>query len=157
MIGFDVAEVINFNDLYVNYDLVDLGDSLSTLEPDPTDSTNTVVSSLKGAVAQSGVKVASGQINYPLSANLTRLSMRVYSPAVGASVRIKLEDSSNGANSVETETVTTVANEWQTLVFDFSNPVEGTAELDTSHNFDALSVFLITKAMAMEKPIILTI
>ena len=139
--SLDVAEVINFNDLYVNYDLVDLGDSLSTLEPDPTDSTNTVVSSLKGAVAQSGVKVASGQINYPLSANLTRLSMRVYSPAVGASVRIKLEDSSNGANSVETETVTTVANEWQTLVFDFSNPVEGTAELDTSHNFDALSVF----------------
>jgi hypothetical protein len=137
----NVGEVINFNDLYVNYDLTDMGDSLSNLEADPLDSSNTVVSSLKGAVAQSGVMVASGQVNYPLSSTLTRVSMRVYSPTSGTSVRLKLENSTNSAQSVETEALTTVANEWQTLVFDFSAPVAGTAELNTDYDFDTLSVF----------------
>jgi hypothetical protein len=137
----DIGEVINFNDVYVNYGLIDLGDSLSRLETDPMDSTNTVVSSLKGAVAQSGVKIASGQVDYPLSSTLTRLSMRVYSPSIGTSVRLKLEDSSNSAHSVETEAVTTVANQWEILVFDFSNPVAGTAALNTDYSFDTVSVF----------------
>jgi hypothetical protein len=139
--SLDVAEVINFNDQYVNYDLINLGDSLSATEDDPTGKSNTVVSIIKGAVAQSGVKIASGQVNYSLSSTLTRLSMRVYSPTSGSSVRMKLEDSSNSAYSVEAEAVTTVANEWETLVFDFSNPVAGTAELNTNYNYDTVSVF----------------
>jgi hypothetical protein len=139
--NLNVGEVINFNDLYVNYDLIDLGDSLSTLVVDPVDSTNTVVSSLKGAVAQSGVQIASGSVVYPLSESLTRLSMRVYSPSADTSVRIRLEDSANSANSVETETLTTLAYAWETLVFDFSAPVAGTAELNTNYNFDKISVF----------------
>ena len=139
--NLDIGEVINFNDLYVNYGLIDLGDSLSRLETDPMDSTNTVVSVRKGAVAQSGVKIASGQVNYPLSSTLTRLSMRVYSPSIGTSVRLKLEDSFNSANSVETEAVTTVSDQWETLVFDFSNPVAGTAVLNTDYSFDTVSVF----------------
>ncbi len=139
--SLNIGEVINFNDLYVDYDLIDLGDSLSSLEADPVDNTNTVVSSLKGLAAQSGVKIASTQINYPLSEALTRLSMRVYSSSIGTSVRMKLEDSTNSANSVEAEALTTVANEWETLIFDFSNPVDGTAELNTGYNFDTVSVF----------------
>jgi hypothetical protein len=139
--SLDVDEVINFNDLFINYDLINLGDSSSVLETDPTDNTNTVVSILKGTVAQSGVKIASGQVNYSLSTTLTRLSMRVYSPTSGSSVRMKLEDSTNSAYSVEAEAVTTVANEWETLVFDFSNPVAGTAELNTNYNYDTVSVF----------------
>ena len=126
-------------------------------EDDPSDNSNTVVSIIKGAVAQSGVKIASGQVLYPLSSTLTRLSMRVYSPTSGSSVRMKLEDSSNSAYSVEAEALTTVANEWETLVFDFSNPVEGTAELNTSYNYDSLSVFLITQVVVVGKPIILMI
>ncbi|MDG2017974.1 MAG: cellulase family glycosylhydrolase [Porticoccaceae bacterium] len=139
--SLNVGEVINFNDLYVDYDLIDLGDSLSNLEADPSDNTNTVVSILKGAVAQSGVKIASAQVTYPLSETLTRLSMRAYSSAIGTSVRMKLEDSTNSANSVEAEALTTVANEWEILIFDFSNPVDGTAELNTGYNFDTVSVF----------------
>jgi hypothetical protein len=139
--NLDVGEVINFNDLYVNYDLIDLGDSQSDLVVDPVDSTNTVVSVLKGAVAQSGVQIASEIVTYPLSETLTRLSMRVYSPSIGTTVRIRLEDSSNSANSVETETLTTLAYAWETLVFDFSAPVAGTAELNTNYNFDKVSVF----------------
>jgi len=139
--SLDVNEVINFNDLFINYNLINLGDSLADLDTDPTDNTNTVVSILKGTVAESGVKIASGQVNYPLSTTLTRLSMRVYSPTSGSSVRMKLEDSSNSAYSVEAEAVTTVANEWETLVFDFSNPVAGTAELNTNYNYDTVSVF----------------
>jgi hypothetical protein len=139
--SLDEGETINFNDPVVNYGLINIGDSLANLEVDSEDDANTVVSVIKGAVASSGVNIASGQVNYPLSATLVRLSMRVYSSTVGTSVRTKLEDSSDSAHSVETETLTTVANEWETLVFDFRNPVEGTAALDTDYNFDVLSVF----------------
>jgi hypothetical protein len=142
-VNLDVGEVINFNDFYIKYDLIDLGDSLSTLVLDPADSTNTAVSNLKGAdtESESGVQIASGIVTYPLSDKLTRLSMRVYSPAAGTSVRMRLEDSSNSAYSVETETLTTLAYAWETLVFDFSAPVAGTAELNTNYNYDTVSVF----------------
>ena len=33
-------------------------------------------------------------------------------------------------HTVETDAVTTVAQEWETLTFDFSNQAEGTAELN---------------------------
>ncbi|MGB2105638.1 MAG: carbohydrate-binding protein [Porticoccaceae bacterium] len=140
--NLDVGEVINFNDPLFNYDyIIDLGDSTSSLEADLTNNFNTVVSITEGGNAQSGVKIASGQVTYPLSSIASRISMRVYSPDIGTSVRVRLQDSTNMTHSVETEAVTTVANKWETLVFDFYNSVEGTAELDLSYNFDTLSVF----------------
>jgi hypothetical protein len=54
---------------------------------------------------------------------------------------VKLEESTNENHSVETETLTTVANEWEVLIFDFSNHVPGTPALNTSYIYDTLSVF----------------
>ena len=56
-------------------------------------------------------------------------------------VRLKLEESGDNTHTVETDAVTTVTDEWETLTFDFSNQAEGTAELDTSYVFDKLSIF----------------
>ena len=139
--NLDVGEVINFNDLYVNYDLIDLGDSLSDLVVDPTDSTNTIVATTKGSETSAATTVARGAVTYPLSDTLTRISINIYSPAADTAIRVKLEESENSANSVETQTLTTVANQWETLIFDFSNPIEGTAELNTNYVFDTLSIF----------------
>ena len=75
--SLDEGETINFNDPVVNYGLINIGDSLANLEVDSEDDANTVVSVIKWAVSSSGVNIDSGQVNYPLSSTLVRLSMRV--------------------------------------------------------------------------------
>ena len=58
------------------------------------------------------------------------MSIRVYSPAAGIRVRLKVEDRTNNTRSVETEAMTQAANTWETLVFDFANQSSGTAALN---------------------------
>ncbi|MBC9868535.1 MAG: hypothetical protein F7O42_11775, partial [Opitutae bacterium] len=77
----------------------------------------------------------------PFSNTASQLSMRVYSPASGIPIRMKVEDKANPAISVETEATTTMANAWETLVFDFGEPAAGTATLSLDNTYDKLSVF----------------
>jgi hypothetical protein len=137
----DVGETISFNDIFIDYGVVDFGNNLSSLVADPMDSSNTVVASIKGDQTWAGTTIASGGVIYPLSNALTRISIRIYSPSVGTPVRVKLEESTNGDHSVETEMLTTVANEWETIIFDFASPVAGTPEINASFTYDRLSVF----------------
>jgi hypothetical protein len=137
----NIGEVINFDDTLIDYKIVDFGNNVSALSSDPADSSNTVVASTKGNESWAGTTIARGDVIYPLSETLTRLSIRIYSPTAGTPVRVKLEESTNENHSVETETLTTVANEWEVLIFDFSNHVPGTPALNTSYIFDTLSVF----------------
>ncbi len=49
------------------------------------------------------------------------VKIKVYSPAVGEMVNVKLEDSEDGSISSEVSVPTTVANEWEELCFPFSS------------------------------------
>lgn len=49
-----------------------------------------------------------------------KFKMKVFSPRVGAKVLLKVENADNGAIAFEKEVVTTVANEWEELIFDYS-------------------------------------
>ena len=69
------------------------------------------------------------------------MSVSIYSPTVGTPIRLKVEDSGDPTISVETEAVTTVANEWETLVFDFSNEATGTAALNLGYSYNKASIF----------------
>jgi hypothetical protein len=69
------------------------------------------------------------------------MSVNVYSPAAGLKIKLKIEDKNDGNKSVETDVLTTVANTWETLVFDFSNQSSGTAALNTSYTYDKASIF----------------
>ncbi len=55
-------------------------------------------------------------------------------------VRLKVENHSNPTQSVETEATTTLANGWQTLVFNFANQAPGTAALNLAYSLDKASV-----------------
>jgi len=50
----------------------------------------------------------------------TTMKMKVYSPRIGATVLLKVEDASNSAVFVEIEVATTVADAWEELSFDLS-------------------------------------
>ncbi|MFM8592687.1 MAG: hypothetical protein ACKOA3_07310 [Sphingomonadales bacterium] len=56
--------------------------------------------------------------NIDFSANKI-FRMKVYSPRVGAKVLLKVENSGNGAINFEKEVLTTVANAWEDMVFDY--------------------------------------
>jgi len=65
----------------------------------------------------------------------------VYSPDAGIPVRLKVEDASDPTRSVETEAMTTMANAWETLTFDFANEAPGTAAFNDTYTYNKISVF----------------
>ena len=118
---------------------------MSTLIADPTDATNTVVSVIKGNETWAGTTITSATVIYPLTATETVMTVRVWSPEAGITVRLKLEESGDDTHTVETDAVTTKAQEWETLTFDFSNEATNdgnpTNPLNTDYVFDKLSIF----------------
>ncbi|TVZ57228.1 putative secreted protein (Por secretion system target) [Lutibacter sp. Hel_I_33_5] len=56
----------------------------------------------------------------PDFANNNTLTMKVYSPRVGAKVLLKVENAADGAINFEKQVETTKANAWETLSFDYS-------------------------------------
>ncbi|MFN9954616.1 MAG: hypothetical protein ACK55I_16085, partial [bacterium] len=52
-----------------------------------------------------------------------------------------VEDHNNGNISVETDAVTTVANAWEVLEFNFANQSAGTPAVNYANNYDKASIF----------------
>lgn len=119
----------------------------ATVVTDPTDGANKVARIAKSATAElwAGTTVAvcpsDAIARLPFSSTLTKMSARVWSPVAGIPVRLKVENASNPAQSVETEASVTVASGWQTLTFDFANHAAGTAALDPALTYNKASVF----------------
>ena len=82
----NVGEIITFDDVIIDYGIVDFGNNISYLTTDPLDNTNTVVATTKGNESWSGTTIARGQVIYPLTETLSRISVRVYSPEIGIPV-----------------------------------------------------------------------
>lgn len=114
---------------------------------DPVLSTNKVLRIIKAANAEvwAGVTVfANGQDQAITAADLSAgktVTLRVYSPAAGKTVRLKFETVGDPTRSVETDAVTTVANAWETLTFNFSNHAAGTAAFNAAYTYNKVSVF----------------
>lgn len=128
----------------VNYEVTDFGNNQSSAAVDPTNAANNVKKTVKanGAETWAGTTIGAGfTTNLPFTATKTQMSVRVYSPAAGIRVRLKAEDRSNAARSVETEAMTQAANTWETLVFDFANQSSGTAALNLSYTYNMASIF----------------
>jgi exo-beta-1,3-glucanase (GH17 family) len=139
---------LTFDSADATYTLTGFGGAEdSSLQPDPTNPTNTTVrvnrsssaQTFAGTVVSTGPNLTAGTI--PFSASNTRMTVRVYSPAAGIRVRLKVEDAAMPSHSVETEAVTTLAGAWETLIFDFANPVSGTPALDLSYDYNRVIIF----------------
>ena len=139
---------LSFDSAGVVYTLTGFGGAEdSSLQPDPTSVANTVVrvnrsstaETFAGTVVSTGPSLTVGTI--PFTATNTRMTVRVYSPAAGIRVRLKVESIQDTSRSVETEAVTTVANAWETLTFDFANQVSGTPALNPAYNYNRLIIF----------------
>jgi hypothetical protein len=137
---------VTFEDPLVDYTVSDFGGNSSALAVDPVVSSNHVMKSTKtsGAQVWAGTTIGTGlgfATAIPLTSTATKMTVRVYSPAAGLDIKLKVEDHNNGANSVETDVKTTLANQWETLVFDFSKPASGTPAWSASNTYDKASIF----------------
>jgi ribosomal protein L28/predicted cupin superfamily sugar epimerase len=138
---------VTFDSTTVDYGLISFGGTASTLVVDPTLSTNNVAKVVKPAGetwAGTTVTNAAGQgfsPAIPFTATERKMNVRVWSPTAGTTVRLKVEVSTNAAQSVEADALTTVANGWQTLEFNFNNQATGTAAFNAAFPYNKASIF----------------
>ena len=138
---------ITFDDPATTYTLIDFGGTSSTVTNDPAGGANQVVLTVKSGAAQlwAGTTVSTlpGEAVpvIPLDASNTQMSVRVYSPDAGIPVRLKIEDASDGAVSVETEAMTTTVNAWESLTFDFADEVSSTPAFNPAATYNKVSIF----------------
>jgi gas vesicle protein len=150
---------VTFDNIYVNYDLVDFGGNTSSIVADPIVPANKVCKAIKSNVAELWAGTSFGGTTgfataIPFAAGATTITMRVYSPDAGIPVRMKVEDPNDPGKTVETEVLTTTSNAWETLSFNFANQAPGTAAINFSYTYKKMSVFFnfgTTGAAAGEK------
>jgi len=130
----------------VDYTTVDFGGNQSEISSDPNNVSNLVLKVTKTSAAEIWAGSTLGTVAgfatpIPFSTGNTFLRARVYAPASGMQIRMKVEDSNDPTKSTETIATTTVANGWQVLTFNFENQAPGTAALNMSFNYNKLSMF----------------
>ncbi|WP_439504856.1 hypothetical protein [Sediminibacterium sp.] len=137
---------VTFDVAGTNYTVTDFGNNASELVNDPTNAANKVMKTTKpnGAETWAGTTIGtpSGFARaLPITTTTSQMSVRVYSPAAGIRIRLKIEDAADPTKSVETDALTTVANAWETLIFDFAKQVTGTAAINAAYRYDKASIF----------------
>jgi hypothetical protein len=125
---------------------------------DPTDPANLVGKAIKTNMAELWAGTTNGgsglASSIPFNASNTKMTVRVWSPDANTPIRLKVENAGDPTVSVETETNTTMAGQWETLEFNFSNQAPGTAALNLASTYNKVSIFFnfgTTGAMAGEK------
>ena len=129
--GAQIDLPVSFEDATINYTTTDFGGNASSLTVDPFNANNTVTEVVKTNLAEAWAGTTIGTpagfaSNIPLTLSASIMTVKVWSPIAGAPIRLKVEDSSDPTHTCETETNTTIAGGWETLVFDFSNQAPGT-------------------------------
>ncbi|MBL4676419.1 MAG: hypothetical protein JKY70_09485 [Mucilaginibacter sp.] len=145
-VGKQIDLPLMFDDPNFDYTTSDFGGNSSSLAVDPANASNKVLKVVKngGAEVWAGTTLGTAAgfaTRIPVNTSNTKMTMRIYSPAAGLTIKLKLENHSDGSKSVETDVLTTKANQWETLTFDFTHNSAGTPALDNSIVYDKASVF----------------
>jgi hypothetical protein len=139
------ARTVDFDSGDSDYQLggsSDFGNAVSSRAADPVVSTNSVAKVIKatGAETWAGTTFMKTPGFDLISSGSETVGMKVWAPAAGIPVRLKLESIADNTKTVETQ-VNTTAVGWQDLTFNFASPVVGTSLLDHARTFDMASVF----------------
>ncbi|WP_243322576.1 Ig-like domain-containing protein [Geothrix sp. SG200] len=140
--------VLDFNTAGLTYKATDFGGTVSTFPASapPAGGPSTPVLQVNktaGSQFWAGTTLSVGYLDsvgaIPFSSLHTKLTAVVYAPVAGASIKLKVEDASNGGHSVESDATATLG--WQTLTFDMALPSAGTNPLDFSYTYNKVSLF----------------
>lgn len=114
---------INFQSTLTNYFLDSFGGAAASVENNPDvsgiNTSSKVGKAIKGNECWSGTSLP---LEYPIF-NFTQkvVKMKVWSPAVGKTVKFKFDYGLGDGSGIEVDAVTTVANAWEELTFDFTS------------------------------------
>ena len=120
----DIAFPLDFESSTINYSFTDFNGGGVTVIPNPF-KTGINTSNKVGQMIKSGGATYGGSL-IPLTApiNFTAgkiFKMDVYAPKKGTHVLLKFENSTDNTISTEVDAITTSANTWENLTFDFRN------------------------------------
>jgi len=129
--GSQIDLPVDFESLTVNYTMSDFGGNISVLSTDPANPDNRVMQVIKTdqAATWAGTTIgtpAGFATNIPLTLPNTKMTVKVWSPKAGTTIRLKVEDSNDPTHTCETESNTSISGAWETLEFDFSKQAPGT-------------------------------
>lgn len=129
---------IDFEDSKISYNLSVFGDNTASIIDNPKkagiNTTAKVLTSSKptGTFAWGGsVMVLHDPIVFGTN---NAFKMKVWSPKVGAVIKLKIENLTDNTISHEVDVTTTVANQWEELVFDFS-------DVDQTKSYQKIALF----------------
>jgi hypothetical protein len=129
---------IDFESFTVNYAFSDFGGNTATVIDNPDASGINTSDRVAQAFKQDGAEVWAGSLltlGSPMDFTDNKLfKMKVWSPGVGDTVLLKVENLDSGEIFHEVKTVTTVANEWEQLEFNF-------AGINTAESYQKVVVF----------------
>lgn len=129
---------INFDSSILNYDFVNFGGATSTVVNNPAVTTNNPSSKVARLQKAAGSEVWAGsllQLDEPIDfTTLKKIRIRSYSPVVGAVIKMKLENLTDSNINYEVDVPTTLANTWETLVFDFT-------AISTTNSYQKIVIF----------------
>jgi beta-glucanase (GH16 family) len=137
---------INFDQADINYTMTDFGGAVTELTINP-DGSDRVAKTTKtaGAATWAGTTMSTAlglATAIPVTTSDSVMKVWVYAPSAGIPVRLKLEDHNDVTHTVESETLTTLANTWEEMSFDFNNEAPGTEPLiHPEWIFDKASIF----------------
>lgn len=129
---------INFESFTVNYAFVDFGNVSSSVIDNPDASGENISTKVGQSVKNEGAETWGGTIltlENPIDFSANKnFKMKVWSPKVGAVVKLKVENLTDGAIAYEVDALTTVANAWEEISFDFS-------PIDINNDYQKVVIF----------------
>ena len=139
---------ITYDDSSIYYSFIPFGDDSVEIELLETTSGN-YGKAVKSNIAENwaGVTLSNetGLVNtIPVSSSNSNMYVHLNvenTSITNIPVRLKIENSNDPTQSVETEAFTTVTDQWEVLEFNFNNEATGTAALNEHYPFDMVSIF----------------
>lgn len=119
-----LALPLTFESTQLTYNFVNFGGATTTVvaNPDMNGNTSATVANLN---KESGSEVWAGsfiELPDPIDfSTSSEISVKTWAPASGITVMLKVENATDGGIFIEVPVTNTVANEWETLTFDFSS------------------------------------
>ncbi len=119
-----VALPVSFEDTQVNYNFTSFGNASASVVNNPHSGAANSSGRVGKLTKANGAEVWAGtflEMGSPIDfSTRQKISMKVWSPAAGITVKMKLENLANPAINIERDVVNTVANGWEDLLFDFT-------------------------------------
>jgi hypothetical protein len=128
---------IDFESFTVNYAFIDFGSLSSEVIDNPDASGINTSAKVAASVKPAGSETWAGtalSLGETMDFSKTLFRVKIWSPKAGAVIKLKVENLTNGDISYEVDALTTMANTWEELEFDFS-------AIDVSQEYQKVVLF----------------